>query len=129
MPLYINSTQPIYKVAFNKEAKQSNANTYEQCDNFARGRAKQSLSPTLPLFQLNILSRCNSVWLECLLWVTKPTAAGGRLREAEEAQQNRAMRMLMSSATILQEGEQSSLYPQLHLYFNLIFYRGVTQFG
>ncbi|MDO4363582.1 MAG: hypothetical protein Q4C99_03565 [Clostridia bacterium] len=40
--------------------------------------------------------------------MTKATAAGGRLRELEEAQQNRAMNTAVCSATILQEGEQST---------------------
>ena len=53
------------------------------------------------------LSRCNSVWLECLLWVTKPTAAGGRKREAEEAQRNRAMRRIGTARQFRKPGNQS----------------------
>ena len=55
------------------------------------------------------LSRCNSVWLECLLWVTKPTAAGGRKREAEEAQRNRAMRRIGTARQFRKPGDQSRI--------------------
>ena len=54
------------KGAGGSAAKQSNEHGSGQCDNFARGRAKQNRAKSQNCNR--IISRCNSVWLECLLW-------------------------------------------------------------
>ena len=72
------------------------------------GNQRRNFSPAVNQKSI-FLSRCNSVWLECLLWVTKPTAAGGRKREAEEAQRNRAMRRIGTARQFRKPGDQSRI--------------------